>query len=95
MRDFSEPAPEQRPAVDMADKRGTYRGFTRALRYVATAAAAVGIALALIFFADADIGAALVVGAILLAAGFYALTHRSGARPREVAAPPRRLGSAH
>ena len=89
MLDFTELSPEQRANVDIVDKVDTYRGFMRALRYVVAAHAAIGIALALIFFAQADIGTAVVVGAILLLAGFYALSRLSQALPSEIGARPR------
>jgi hypothetical protein len=87
MLDFTELSPTQRSTVDVVDKVDTYRGFMRALRYVVAAHLAIGVALALIFFAGADIGTAVVVGAILLLVGFYALMRPSPASPREAEAP--------
>lgn len=71
-----------------SDKVDTYRGFMRALRYVVAAHLAIGVALALIFFAGADIGTAAVIGVLLLVVGFAPL----GRLPRGV--PARRRDAA-
>jgi hypothetical protein len=84
MLDFAALSPDQRSTVDVGDKVETYQGFMRALRYVVVAHLAIGIGLALIFFFDADIGTAAVVGLFLLVVGFGALMRRSSAPPRDI-----------
>ena len=94
MLDFATLTREQRANVDIGDKVETYRGFLRAVRYVVMVRIAIAIPAAMVFFDGAPLSAAIVVGVILLALGFYALPKASKVIPKEVAAASGRFGTA-
>lgn len=82
MPDFAKGTEEERAAVDLPDKVDTYRGFVRALSYVVMVHVALAVPVAMVLFGGTDLVLAAIIGAILLAVGFYSLLRlfRSGAR---------------